>query len=374
LRPDAFRSPLRSQRLTSQLGLWLGLALGVCFATGLLSHLIQHPPGWWFGWPSRPVGLYRVTQGVHVATGLAAVPLLGAKLWSVYPRLFAWPPARDLVHALDRLSVALLTGAALFQVVSGVLNIARWYALMPFFFTAAHYWTGWLAVGALLLHVAVQLPVVRRALAPPPPPAAGAAGLSRRGLLAPVGVAAGTVTLATAGQTVRPLSGVSVLAPRRPDAGPQRLPVNRSAAAAGVLDAAVDPAYRLVVVGPRGTVSLSRADLAGLPQHTAALPIACVEGWSADAVWTGVRVRDLLALVGLTGDAQVLVESFQRGGRYRTSVLAPPHVRDPRTLIALRLAGAPLHVDHGAPARLIAPNRPGVLQTKWVGRLTGVAR
>src|SRR5439155_8280100 len=101
--------------------------------------------------------------------------------------------------------------------------------------------------------------------------------------------------------------------------------------------------YRVVGVGPRGTVSLSRADLAGLPQHTAALPIACVEGWSADAVWTGVRVRDLLALVGLTGDAQVLVESFQRGGRYRTSVLAPPHVRDPRTLIALRLAGAPLH-------------------------------
>jgi len=54
-------------------------------------------------------------------------------------------------------------------VVSGVLNVARWYGPMPFFFTAAHYWTGWLAVGALLLHVAVQLPVVRRSLAPPTP-------------------------------------------------------------------------------------------------------------------------------------------------------------------------------------------------------------
>ena len=29
----------------------------------------------------------------------------------------------------------------------------------------------------------------------------------------------------------------------------------------------------------------------------------------------------------------------------------------------------PLHIDHGYPARLIAPNRPGVQQTKWVARL-----
>jgi DMSO/TMAO reductase YedYZ molybdopterin-dependent catalytic subunit len=48
----------------------------------------------------------------------------------------------------------------------------------------------------------------------------------------------------------------------------------------------------------------------------------------------------------------------------------PPLTADPLTLIALRLNGEPLHPDHGYPARLIAPNRPGVLQTKWVGRLT----
>ena len=28
-----------------------------------------------------------------------------------------------------------------------------------------------------------------------------------------------------------------------------------------------------------------------------------------------------------------------------------------------------LHLDHGYPLRLIGPNRPGVLQTKWVTRL-----
>src|SRR5439155_8581405 len=70
LRAGAFTSALRSERLTSQLGLWLGIAFGICFVTGFLSHAIQHPPSW-FAWPARPVGLYRLTQGVHVATGLA---------------------------------------------------------------------------------------------------------------------------------------------------------------------------------------------------------------------------------------------------------------------------------------------------------------
>ncbi len=418
---SGFRSPLRSQRLSAQLGLWLGVAFGVCFLTGLLSHYLQHPPGW-FWWPSRPVWLYRVTQGVHVATGLATVPLLGAKLWSVYPKLFTWPPVRSLVHAAERGSVAVLVAAALFQLVTGVLNVSRWYTAMPFFFTAAHYVTAWLAIGALLVHVAVQLPAIRAGLSrhrPAAPeaasrgpsgrgpgepagatsslsrpglgeparaasglsrpglgePAGAASGLSRRGLLATVAASAGIITVATAGQTVPGLAPVSLLAPRRPTLGPQRLPVNTSAAAAQVTRLATDPGYRLRITGPGGTRLLTVADLDALPQHTASLPIACVEGWSADALWSGVRMADLVALVGVPeGDAQVLVESLQRGSRYAASVLAPAHTRDPLTLLALRLHGEVLALDHGYPARLIGPNRPGVLQTKWVAALTVAPR
>ncbi|WP_307826041.1 molybdopterin-dependent oxidoreductase [Micromonospora humida] len=364
--PDRFPSPLRSTRLTSQLGVALGVAFAVCFLTGLLSHLIQHPPGW-LRWPARPVGLYRFTQGLHVATGLATVPLLGAKLWSVYHHLFRWPPVRSVAHAVERASVGVLVAAALFEVVGGVLNVARWYAPMPFFFTAGHYRVAWLAVGALLVHVGVQLPAVRAALARPGVESPQER-LSRRGLLAGVAAAAGLITLTTVGQTVRPLSGLAVLAPRRPDVGPQGLPVNRTARRAGV-DVG-DPAYRLVVDGPGGRVALDLAALHALPQHTADLPIACVEGWSATGRWTGVRLRDLVALVGADPDrASVRVESLEAAGRYRASTVGPAHVGDPATLIALRLGGEPLHPDHGYPARLIAPNRPGVLQTKWVGRL-----
>jgi DMSO/TMAO reductase YedYZ molybdopterin-dependent catalytic subunit len=44
-------------------------------------------------------------------------------------------------------------------------------------------------------------------------------------------------------------------------------------------------------------------------------------------------------------------------------------VNDRDTILALELNGEPLHLDHGFPVRLIAPNRPGVMQTKWINRV-----
>jgi DMSO/TMAO reductase YedYZ molybdopterin-dependent catalytic subunit len=375
-RHGAFSSPARSPWLTSRLGIVLGVCFGVCFVTGLLSHTIQHPPGW-FWWPSRPVALYRFTQGLHVATGLAVFPILSIKVWSVYPKLFSWPPARTVGHALERLLIVVLMAAALFQLVTGLLNVSHWYSLMPWGFLPAHYWTAWLVVGAILVHVATKLPVIQEGLrrttrSTTEAPVAGA-GLSRRGVLVAAGTAMAAVTLATVGQTVRPLSWLSLLAPRRPDIGPQGLPVNMTAIGAGVTTTAQDPGYRLVVSGPAGRRELRLDDLAGLPQHTADLPITCVEGWSAGATWTGVRLSDLVALAGGSRQDSVLVESLQEGG-YRSTLVDPAHAADPLTLLATRLNGEPLHLDHGYPCRLIAPNRPGVLQTKWVASVTVMAR
>lgn len=362
-----FTSLLRSPRLTSQLGIMTGSAIAICFVTGYLSHAIQHPP-WWFTWPSRPVNLYRVTQGVHVITGLATIPLVSLKLWSVYPKLWRWPPARGIVHAVERLSVAILVAAALVQLTSGLLNIYRWYTPMGFFFTVAHYWTAWALVGAVLIHIGIKLPIVQRALSGKVRREPVTSGLTRRGLLATAAAASAAVVAAVAGQTIRPLAPLSVLAPRDPRVGPQGLPVNGSAQAAQVTEAAADPAYRLELIGPAGTKSFTLSQLQAMPQHTADLPITCVEGWSAGATWTGVRIRDLVALAGGDESFQATVFSLQRGG-YNTSTVAPPHARDPLTLLALRLHGEALHIDHGFPCRLIAPNRPGVLQTKWVHRI-----
>jgi DMSO/TMAO reductase YedYZ molybdopterin-dependent catalytic subunit len=116
-------------------------------------------------------------------------------------------------------------------------------------------------------------------------------------------------------------------------------------------------------------VSLSRADLLGLPQQTSALPIACVEGWSVQARWAGVRLRTLLDLVDAPPGYDVVVTSLQERGPFRITHLPHQFADDDLTLLALGLNGEPLSIDHGYPARLVAPNRPGVLQTKWVRRL-----
>src|SRR5262245_18823973 len=137
---------------------WLGLALGVtfavCFVTGLWSHVLQHPPRW-FTPPPRPAGLYRVTQGLHVATGTAAIPLLLAKLWTVRRRLTVWPPVRSAMHAVERLALLPLVGGAVFLLFSGTANVARWYP-WGFYFPAAHYATAWITVGALVVHVGAK--------------------------------------------------------------------------------------------------------------------------------------------------------------------------------------------------------------------------
>ena len=366
-REEDFFGHLRDERVAARLGLALGLAFGIAFVTGVLSHLIQHPP-WWFSWPTRPVSLYRVTQGLHVIAGTVAIPLLLAKLYSVYPKLFTWPPVRSVPHALERASVLVLVASAFFELATGLLNIAQAYP-WSFFFPAAHYAVAYVVMGSILVHVAVKLPVIRRALGErldQHEPVDGLPG--RRAFLAGTGAAALAAYLATAGQTVPLLRHVSVLAPRTGE-GPQGLPVNKSAAAAGVLDIARDPGYRLVVSGPAGETRLSLAELQAMPQHEEDLPIACVEGWSAVGRWTGVRVSDLLDLVGAPPNADVAVESLQPRGLYRASVLPSVHARDPLTLLALSLNGEPLDPDHGFPCRVIAPSRPGVLQTKWVASL-----
>ena len=75
----------------------------------------------------------------------------------------------------------------------------------------------------------------------------------RRGFLVTVGAATAVLTVLTAGQSVGWLSGTNLFAPREPREGPQRLAVNRTAAAAGVGPLATDPGWRLTVAAASST-------------------------------------------------------------------------------------------------------------------------
>nr|MBA2428505.1 hypothetical protein [Thermoleophilaceae bacterium] len=162
-----FASPLRGPWLTSIIGSSLLPLIVICAVTGFLSHAAYDPrPAgfslYFFNWPSGPTYLYSVTQGLHVITGLAAIPILLAKLWSVIPKLFEWPPVLSVAHGLERLALAMLVGGALFVFFTGVLNIQVYYA-WSFSFIPAHYYGSFVFLAGLALHLGVKAPVIFRA-------------------------------------------------------------------------------------------------------------------------------------------------------------------------------------------------------------------
>ncbi|MFI7409507.1 molybdopterin-dependent oxidoreductase [Streptomyces sp. NPDC049627] len=397
--PSFWRSPLRGPWLTSLLGVVLLGGVTVLFVTGLVSYAAYNPNlspvndktpdkgilGFYlFSWPTDPHWLYRLNQGVHVTLGITLVPVLLAKLWSVVPKLFTLPPARSLAHALERISLLLLVGGALFEFVTGILNVQLDYVFPGSFYTL-HFYGAWVFFAAFVAHTVLKMPMAWRNLRHlreeetelvSPDPAEPT--VSRRGALWFVGGGSLLLFATTAGQNFDgALRRTALLAPHggaEPGSGPGGFQINKTAAYAGIRAAETsEEAWRLVVVGRDGrTVRLSRADLLGLPLHSAALPIACVEGWStSDQWWRGVRLRDLAALVGYDADPpDVLVESLQRRGAFRRAALRANQVADPRSLLALSVNGEDLTPDHGHPARIIVPAAPGVLNTKWVARMT----
>ncbi|WP_406304012.1 molybdopterin-dependent oxidoreductase [Streptomyces sp. NBC_00885] len=410
-RPGFWRSPLRGPWLTSVFGAVLLVGIPVLFVTGLLSYAAYNPDlagndqtpdkGWLgfylFAWPTDPYWLYRLNQGIHVTLGIVLIPVLLAKLWSVTPRLFAWPPVRSLSQVLERLSLLLLVGGVLFEFATGVLNIQLDY-IFPGSFYVLHFYGAWVFIGAFIVHIAFRMPLVIRTLrsgglrdelrtpadrtqaAPadetglvtpnPAPPT-----MSRRGALGMVGAGSLLLLAVTAGQSIGgSLRSTALLAPhgQEPGPGPNGFQINKTAAGVGIRARDIGPDWRLVVRGGGHEKILTRDQVLALPQHSAALPIACVEGWSTDdQEWSGVRLADLAALVGFADYAPgVFVESAQRSGAFRSAMLRDNQVRDARSLLALRVNGADLSPDHGYPARVIIPANPGVHNTKWVTRLT----
>lgn len=235
-------------------------------------------------------------------SGTAAIPLLLAELWSVYPRLLL-PMPRRAAAAIERFSLVPLVGGSLFMLFTGTANIARWYP-WPFFFPRGHYWGAWITIGALVTHVGARASSARVALTSDRSvltPVVGVANdhdaprIGRRTLIGWVGGASLALTAVTAGQTVPFLRRFVLFAPRRPDIGPQAIPVNHTAGEAGVSERAQDPNWRLVIESDGSDLMcLDLPAVRALAQRTATLPIACVEGWSASAQWSGVSVTDIL--------------------------------------------------------------------------------
>jgi DMSO/TMAO reductase YedYZ molybdopterin-dependent catalytic subunit len=401
LLPNRWKSPVRGPWLTSVFGLVLLIGIPVEFITGLISYAAYNPrlkgndpnPNhglfglYLFNWATSPAWLYRLIEGVHVMLGLVLVPVVLAKLWSVMPKLFAWPPWRSISKLLERLSLVLIVGGVVFEMSTGILNIDY---LNPITFYPGHFYGAWAFMAGFAVHVVVKFGDMVHALrsrrlgtelrtgladtrpepldgglvAPEPAPPT----ISRRGILALVGGTSLAVFVLTAGETIGgamrnfALFGTHY---RAPDSGANHFPVNKTATSAGITAAETGADWRLELLGPR-RVSLSREDLLAMALTTADLPIACTEGWSTVQRWTGVPLADLARLAGATNHDTADLRALESTGG---ATLSASQVSAPDSMLALRVNGADLSLDHGFPARVIVPSAPGTHNIKWMSQI-----
>jgi DMSO/TMAO reductase YedYZ molybdopterin-dependent catalytic subunit len=137
-----------------------------------------------------------------------------------------------------------------------------------------------------------------------------------------------------------------------------------------------DPAPPLVprieLAGPGIAAELDPETLQELPRVDAVADFHCVAGWTARGVrWGGVRLRDVyerfVAREGGPAPAISHIRAVGRDGFRGVLMLEDALAGD--VLVADRLDGAPLPLEHGGPLRLVSPSQYGYKSIKYLERI-----
>ncbi len=122
--------------------------------------------------------------------------------------------------------------------------------------------------------------------------------------------------------------------------------------------------YRLAVKGLVETpVSLTYDEVLDHTPYKKVVRLSCVEGWSVDILWEGVRVEDLLSQAGYDDKASTVI--FRCYDGYSTSLPAS-FIRDNNILLAYQMNGMDLPTERGYPFQVVAEDKWGYKWAKWV--------
>ena len=123
--------------------------------------------------------------------------------------------------------------------------------------------------------------------------------------------------------------------------------------------------YRLAVKGLVDTpLTLTYDDvLANHDSYKKVVTLSCVEGWSVDILWEGVRVSDLLDEAGADPEARVII--FRSVDGYSTSLPAE-YIRDNDILLAYKMNDVELPPERGFPFQVVAQDKWGYKWAKWI--------
>ena len=160
----------------------------------------------------------------------------------------------------------------------------------------------------------------------------------------------------------------------------------------------IDPAeWRLEIGGlVNAPLRLSLEDLAAYPTVTMPVTLECAgngrarlsprpisQPWLVEAVgtalWTGIRLADLLKAAGLADGAREIVftgtdHGVEKGNEhdYARSLTLDDAMRD-EVLLAFAMNGRPLEPQHGFPLRLLVPGWYGMTSVKWLRSIEAVS-
>lgn len=129
-------------------------------------------------------------------------------------------------------------------------------------------------------------------------------------------------------------------------------------------------AYRLEVSGLTGSkLSLSLNDIKAMKVEERFVKLPCVEGWTDQGIWKGVRLREVLDRAGLKEEARTIV--FKSPNGYTTSLtVADVAKTDP--ILAYGVNNERLPDNQGYPIRLVVPDKLGYKWIKWVTAIEAI--
>ena len=135
------------------------------------------------------------------------------------------------------------------------------------------------------------------------------------------------------------------------------------------LQAEAPAKWRLTIDGlVAHPASLSLAEIRSFPQTSQITHLACEEGWSYIAEWTGVRLSHLLHTAGILPQARYVVY-FSAQSEWWESVDMDDALH-PQTLLTCKMNGGDLPVEFGGPLRVRVPRQLGYKSVKYITRLT----
>ena len=133
--------------------------------------------------------------------------------------------------------------------------------------------------------------------------------------------------------------------------------------------------WRLEVAGLVATpLSLSYEDVKSLPSIEEYATLACISNYVGgdligNAVWRGVRLKDVLQMAGVK---EGTVDLLLRASDDYTDSISIDRAMADATILVYEMNGAPLTPAHGFPVRLLVPGIYGMKNVKWLTRIEAI--